>query len=168
MMQLVNVLFLGLLTAVAVGAPASGGSPAFALFAALLPAAFLQIVALRRADALPDIAVLFSGLAADFVSGGIFGFFTFINALAWCLGLVLAPYGLSALMPGRLGLFAAVGAVILCAGIAVGWLVGVPLARTGDALWAWLYLIAVYPVLAAAAGLTLRWSLVAAEERLEV
>ncbi|MCH9808741.1 MAG: hypothetical protein K0U74_13510 [Alphaproteobacteria bacterium] len=132
---------LSLLTAAAVLPWPGDGS---GLMAAMLPVFAVHYWALRRPEGLPGIAVVFSGLTVDLLTGGPLGFWTSIYAGAWIFGSLEKPWAFSAGKIGRWGLFAvAAGGVALLA-IVMGALLDWPVASVASLIGAWFWLVALY------------------------
>lgn len=134
-----------LLTAIAV---APWGGSAAGLVPVLLPAAGIHYWALRRPAALPEIAVLLSGMSVDILVGGVFGFWTSVYVAAWGLGTVQSSSVAANWKVGRFFAFAASMGLIAVGVLAAGAVLGDAIGRPGDVGWALIALLAAYPVLA--------------------
>jgi rod shape-determining protein MreD len=120
-----------------------------AVVAAMLPVFAIQYWSLRRPELFPEIAVLFSGLTVDLLSGGPLGFWTSLYVCAWLIAAVMRPWAFFAGKLGRWGLFAiAAGGVVFLAFV-LGAIVGQPVASVGSLLGVWLWLVLLYPPVAA-------------------
>lgn len=145
MRQILALGVLALLTAAAVAPWPGAGSN---LFAAMLPAAFLHYWALRRASVIPEIAVFFSGLAVDIVSGGPAGFWTLVYVSAWLTGLLGRAWADIGWKPGRWALYAVGMTAVAGVIYGLGNLLGSPVASLGELSLATVWLVAIYPALA--------------------
>jgi len=147
--QIPPLLLLAIATGVASAPWVGGGNAALDIAAGLLPAVVIHYWALRRASVLPVIAVLFSGLCVDVLSGGPFGFWTSVYSFSWVIGLVQRRWATVFWKPGRWAMFG-VAVVILAGGISAdGAVLGGDIAPAGVLLEASIWLIAGYPLLAA-------------------
>ncbi|MBU1210955.1 MAG: hypothetical protein KJ587_06750 [Alphaproteobacteria bacterium] len=147
--QILPLATLALLTGVA-AAPWWGSSEmTAALIAAFLPAAAIHYWALRRASVMSEIAVLFSGLAVDIVSGGPLGLWVLVYAAAWVLGLLQRPWVEILWKPGRWVLFSLAMPVLGLLVYAVGFHSGSAVASGSALLHATAWLIVAYPAIAA-------------------
>lgn len=151
-MALRHVLPLAVLGVLSAGAvtnwPGSGSS----LLAALLPAAALNYWAVRRASFVPEIAILFCGLAVDIVSGGSLGFWACIYASAWICGLLGRSAPGSQWKVGRWVHFAVSMAIVTALVHGLGTLLGKPVAPFGALMATIPWLVAIYPLLAFSLG----------------
>lgn len=143
------LVLLALFTAVASAPWAGGGGAALDIAVGLLPAVAIHYWALRRASVLPSIAVLFSGLCVDVVSGGPFGLWTSVYVLAWIIGLAQRRWVEAFWKPGRWALFAVAAVLLSFAVYGIGIVIGDEAARAGVLAEATLWLVAGYPMLAA-------------------
>lgn len=146
--QILPLVVLAMFTAIATAPWVASGGIAFSVTASLLPAVAIHYWALRRASAFPEIAILFSGLCVDIVSGGVLGLWPSIYALAWVLGLLQRRWAETLWKPGRWLLFSVSMIALLAFVFAFGLLSGRPLAPARELLQAGLWLIAAYPMLA--------------------
>jgi hypothetical protein len=143
--SVLSLAALAFLTAIAFMPWQSGNT---ALMAALLPVAGLHYWALRRPQLIPGVAVLFCGLTADIVSGGPFGFWACLYALAWLIGLMQRPWAERGWKIGRWGLFAVTIMIVALFAYGLGHIVRRPLGSAADIAMAAGWLILIYPVLA--------------------
>ncbi|KUO68261.1 MAG: hypothetical protein APF80_01115 [Alphaproteobacteria bacterium BRH_c36] len=155
--QILPLAILVLFTAVA-GAPWWGSSEmSAALIAAFLPAAAIHYWAVRRASVIPEVAVLFSGLAVDIVSGGPLGLWVLVYAAAFVLGLVQRPWVEVFWKPGRWVLFALAMPVLGLLVYGVGFYSGRAVASGSALLHATAWLIVAYPAIAVVLRLADGW-----------
>lgn len=149
MANILPLVLLAFFTAAASAPWAAGGDAALDIAAGMLPAVAIHYWALRRASVVPSIAVLFSGLCVDVVSGGPFGLWTSVYALAWVIGLVQRRWARAFWKPGRWALFAVTAVFLALAVFGIGLLLGDEVASVGVLFEAAVWLVAGYPLLAA-------------------
>jgi len=143
--SILAVAALALLTAIAFFPWQTGRA---ALVGALLPVMGLHYWALRRSHVVPEIAVLFCGLTADIVSGGPLGFWTSLCASAWLIGLLQRPWAERGWKFGRWGFFSMTTGTVAFLAYVLVQIVHHPVGSAGDIVFAAMWLMLIYPVLA--------------------